>query len=49
VFPRRNIISPVTPIIPAQPVGWTNSSVQAVEWNNDADEPVEWLNDPSQL
>jgi hypothetical protein len=49
VFPRRNIISPVTPIIPAQPVGWTNNSVQPVEWVNDDTDQVEWLNDPSQL
>ena len=49
VFPRRNIISPVTPIIPAQPVGWTNNSVQPVEWVNDDTDAVEWLNDPSQL
>jgi len=49
VFPRRNIISPVTPIIPAQPVGWTNNSVQPVEWINDDTDAVEWLNDPSQL
>jgi hypothetical protein len=49
VFPRRNIISPVTPIIPSQPVGWTNNSVQTVEWVNDDTDAVEWLNDPSQL
>jgi hypothetical protein len=49
VFPRRNIISPVTPITPAQPVGWTNNSTQTVEWANDDDALVEWLNDASQL
>jgi hypothetical protein len=49
VFPRRNIISPVTPIIPSQPVTWTNNSVQPVEWVNNDTDPVEWLNDPSQL
>ena len=49
VFPRRNIISPVTPIIPSQPVGWTNNSVQPVEWVNDDTDAVEWINDPSQL
>ena len=49
VFPRRNIISPVTPIVPSQPVGWTNNSVQPVEWVNDDTDAVEWLNDPSQL
>ena len=49
VFPRRNIISPVTPIIPAQPVGWTNDSDETVEWVNDADASIEWLNDASQL
>jgi hypothetical protein len=49
VFPRRNIISPVTPIIPSQPVTWTNNSVQPVEWVNDDTDAVEWINDPSQL
>jgi hypothetical protein len=49
VFPRRNIISPVTPIIPSQPVGWTNNSSATVEWVNEDTDPVEWLNDPSQL
>jgi len=49
VFPRRNIISPVTPIVPSQPVGWTNNSSATVEWVNDDTDAVEWLNDPSQL
>jgi hypothetical protein len=49
VFPRRNIISPVTPIIPPTVVTWDNNSADPVEWNNDADQPVEWINDPSQL
>jgi hypothetical protein len=49
VFPRRNIISPVTPIIPAEPVTWTNNSSATVEWVNDDTDAVEWINDPSQL
>jgi hypothetical protein len=49
VFPRRNIISPVSPIIPAEPVAWTNNSSATVEWVNDDTDAVEWINDPSQL
>lgn len=49
VFPRRNIISPVNPIIPAEPVTWTNNSSATVEWVNDDTDAVEWINDPSQL
>ena len=49
VFPRRNIISPVNPIIPAEPVAWTNNSSATVEWVNDDTDAVEWINDPSQL
>ena len=49
VFPRRNIISPVNPIIPAEPVVWTNNSSATVEWVNDDTDAVEWINDPSQL
>jgi hypothetical protein len=49
VFPRRNIISPVIPITPAEPVTWTNNSSATVEWVNDDTDAVEWINDPSQL
>jgi hypothetical protein len=49
VFPRRNIISPVTPIIPSAVVTWSNNSSSSVEWTNDDTDPVEWINDPSQL
>ena len=49
VFPRRNIISPVNPIIPPTVVTWTNASADPVEWVNDDDNAVEWINDPSQL
>ena len=49
VFPRRNIISPVNPIIPPTVVTWDNNSAQTVEWVNDDTDTVEWINDPSQL
>ena len=49
VFPRRNIISPVSPIIPSAVVTWSNNSSNSVEWVNDDTDPVEWINDPSQL
>jgi hypothetical protein len=46
LFPRRNIISPVVPIVPSSVVTWTNDSGNTVAWTNDDDNSIAWINSP---
>lgn len=46
VFPKRNIISPDEPVVPATAVAWTNNAANTVTWTNNAASAVAWINDP---